>query len=187
MEQLPVFGNAVSVIALWIYGMVFFVNGFFTLGKCDPKGTGTVNVVGGVLNITFAFVLILLSTFAFWQGKIPESAASFFLLIGLLIFHFGVATQVVGWSSIFGIDLKASAWAIIYIAAFLLLYFPLFMRLNMVWFAINSVLWSWAVISFVLVVYEKLSPKTSAWTWIIESIITCFIPATLLFLGYPLP
>lgn len=185
--QLPVIGNAIGATALWIYGLAFFVNGIFTLGKCEQKGHGIVNVVAGVFNMTFAFILVLASLIAFWQGKIPETTASFNVLVGLLIWHFGVPTQTIGWGQLFRFDHKASAWALIYIAAFLLVYCPLFISLNAYWFAANVVLWAWIVISFVLVVYGKLNPKISGWCWIIESVITCFVPAAIMMLGYPLP
>ena len=96
--------------------------------------------MGGVFNVTFAFVLILGSLIGFWQGRLAEGAASFNVLVGLLIFHFGIPTQTIGWGNLFGIDPKAAGWAIVYIAAFLLVYCPLFISLGAIWFAVNVAL-----------------------------------------------
>ena len=54
MTALPTVMSIIPVIAFWIYGVVFLVNGFFGLGKVDPKGTGVVSLVGGTLNTIFA-------------------------------------------------------------------------------------------------------------------------------------
>lgn len=185
--SLPTVMNAIPCIALWVYGVVFLVNGFFGLGKADPKGTGMVSLAGGTINGIFAFILIFLGALTFWLGMIPEPAAVVLIVVGLLIFHFAIPCWTVGPALLWGHDLKAAAVAAIFIGAFILAYIPIFLSLGMVWFAINCLLWSWVIFSLVLVAFGKANIKVMGWTFLIESVVTCFIPGIILFLGYPLP
>ena len=183
---LPLVPNAIAATALWVYGVVFLTIGGYGLGYCDEKGVGIVCLVGGLINTTLAILLILLSVLGSWLG-IGGGLESFYIIIGLLIFHFGIPALTVGWGNLHGIDPRGASVAGVYIALFILVYAPFFIMLNMWWFAVNVISWSWVVFSFVLVVYGKLSPKIMGWTFIIEAIYTTFIPASILMLGLPLP
>ncbi|MDH5695799.1 MAG: AmiS/UreI family transporter [Dehalococcoidia bacterium] len=185
--SLPTVMNAIPMVAVWVYGVVFLVNGFFGLGKIEPKGTGVVSLACGTINVIFAFILIFLGILTFWLGQIPETAAVVAIVTGLLIFHFGIPCFTFSTSLIWGLDLKAAAVAAIFIGPFTLVYVPVFVSLGMLWFAANCVLWSWAIFSLVLMAYGKASPKVVGWTFIIESVVTCFVPGTILLLGYTLP
>ena len=139
------------------------------------------------LNTVIAIGLIISGLIGSWLGIVEEAMASFYILTGLLIFHFGIPAITVGWANLRDIDLKGMAIATLYIGIFIWVYVPFYIMLNMYWFAINCASWSWVILLFVLVVYEKVKPAVMGWTFIIESIYTTFIPAAILMLGLPLP
>lgn len=185
--MLPLVSSMIPCIALWVYGVVFMVNGVFSFGKADPKGTGVVSMAGGTINIGFAFILAGACLLGFYQGILAEPVAMVGLVTALLIFHFGIPCWTIGPALTWGLDLKAGAATIFFIAPFLLVYAPFFISHGMYWFAVNVCAWAVVVSLFALVVHGKINPKIVGWVWIIESIGTCFIPATILMLGYPLP
>jgi hypothetical protein len=172
---------------MWVYGVVFFVIAFYGFGKVDAKGVGIVAAVGGVMNVIFAMILIGASLIGFYTGGLVEPVAMVGLVTALLVFHFGIPALTVGFGNLFGVIPRGASFAAIFIGIFILLYIPFFMSHGMFWFAANCLLWSWVIFSFLLVVFGKLNPKVMAWSFLILSFVTCFIPAGILFLGAPLP
>jgi hypothetical protein len=185
--MLPPVSSMIPAIALWVYGVVFMVNGFFSLGKADPKGTGVVSMAGGAINTVFAFILAGACLIGFYMGALAEPVAMVGLVTALLIFHFGILCWSVGPALTWGLDLKAAVTSLFFIAPFLVVYCPFFISHGMYWFAVNVCAWAVVVSLFGLVVHGKLNPKIAGWVWIIESVGTCFVPATILFLGGTLP
>jgi hypothetical protein len=184
--MLPHVSSMIPAVALWVYGVVFMVNGFFSLGKADPKGTGVVSMAGGTINLVFAFVLAGACLIGFYMGVLAEPVAIVGIVTALLIFHFGILCWSVGPALVWGLDLKAAVASIFFIAPFLVVFGAFFLINHMYWFACNAVLWALVVSLFGLVVHGKLNPKIAGWVWILESVGTCFVPATILFLGYTL-
>lgn len=157
-----------SNVGLLYVGAVLFVNGIMLLGKIDGKSAGIFNLfVGGLQVFTPIYIIVTAN------GDLPTIlSASGIFLFGFTYLYVGITNLTNASGSGVG---YYSLWVAILAIAYSSVNFALFgdVKFGIIWL-MWSFLW---FLFYLLLAKNKPIEKYTGWVAIIQSWITCTIPA----------
>lgn len=162
-------------VMLVIASFMFMVDAAFLFGKADPKGTGVVNAIVG----------ILMAIMGLYVG-FTSGGKAFPVILCTLGVSFSMFYMILAWSLLAGYDLKALGWYCLGAGLWVLLTALFFFtpggdRI----FGICALIWAvlfltaWGNLTF----GSAISGAITRWILAVGSIITLMIPAYLLITG----
>jgi hypothetical protein len=164
----------VSNVGLLYVGAVLFINGLMLLGKIDGKSAGIFNIFVGVLQVFTPIFMIITA-----DGDLP----TIFQASG--IFLFGFTYLYVGISNLTNADSSGVGWYSLWVAILAVGYSIInFIYFNDIKFGIIWLMWAYLwTLFFLLLTKNKPIGKYTGWVTIIQSWVTCTIPAFFILTG----
>ncbi|WP_100401062.1 AmiS/UreI family transporter [Bacillus sp. FJAT-44742] len=163
-----------SNVGLLYVGAVLFVNGLMLLGKIDGKSAGIFNLFVGALQVVFPFYIIATA-----QGD----ATMIFSASG--IFLFGFTYLYVGITNLTGADGSGVGYYSLWVAILAVGYsIANFFYLGDVMFGFIWLMWAYLwTLFYLLLAKRKPIGEYTGWIAIVQSWITCTIPAFVTMIG----
>lgn len=162
-------------IVLVIASFMFMVDAAFLFGKADPKGTGVVNAIIGILMAVMGLHI------GFTSG-----GNAFPLILSTLSVSFAMFYLILAWCLLASYDLKALGWYCLGPGLWVLLATLFFFTVAGDWI-LGIFALSWAVLFLAawgnLTFGSAVSGAITRWILAVDSIITLMIPGYLLITG----
>jgi hypothetical protein len=163
-----------SNVGLLYVGAVLFINGLMLLGKIDGKSAGIFNIFVGALQVFIPIFMIITA-----DGDLP----TIFQASG--IFLFGFTYLYVGISNLANAESSGVGWYSLWVAILAVGYsITNLIYFNDIKFGLIWLMWAYLwTLFFLLLTKNKPIEKYTGWVTIIQSWVTCTIPAFFILTG----